>query len=218
VPQAFTSWKTSLSLRRFRVAKFKQRRQIQTRFKHLENVQIGGCTGLSFGWLQHHMREPGHPPAGRIIALDSDRSWVQIDYFAEVFNGTAAPSYQARVDAIAPFALGQGSCVMQATNETGAMFEDAIKHFDDNPGHHAIIMVLGKVDTNHVCAAHQGDTTLRFFDPNSGEYVVGNGQRRTFFQALAQQYGTYVSATGKRININVARWEFFALGRHRARR
>ena len=72
----------------------------------------------------------------------------------------------------------------------------------------------------YVRATHgyRKEGALVFFDPNSGEYVVPNAQRRAFFTALEQQYATYISATGTRIAITVDRWELFALGQQRARR
>jgi len=199
----FTSWKTIGALTQYRTTKFKQRRQIQTRFGHLQNVQIGGCTGLSFGWVQRYCRYPAETGASRIAILNTDQYWSNIDYLASVFNSNhAGTTYTGRVSTVTQHALGK-SVTGHATQISRTDFSTAIAHFDANPGAHVIVMSLGGVNTSHLCAAYQGAANLIFFDPNSGEYTVPNASRAAFLGSLHTQYGTYVSAAGTRIALTI---------------
>lgn len=207
----FTSWATTRALTAYRTTKFKQRRQIMTRFRHLPHVQVGGCTGLTFGWLQRHRRSPSEGGTARLAVLNTDQHWNHIDYLASVFNSRAAgKSYADRIATVAKHSLGMKAGEM-CEHTSAKDFSAVIHHLDNHPGYHAALMVLGGANTNHICAAVQRSSDLVFFDPNSGEYTVKNEHREGFFTALYAQYRTYVSSTGARRNITIDKLIFLQL-------
>ena len=194
---SFTSWATIGALTKYRTTKFKQRRQVFTRFKHLENVQIGGCTGLSFGWLQRYFKCPDETGSARIAILNTDQYWINIDYLASIFNSDLKDKkYLDRIKTVTLEALHK-TVTAHVFQISKTDFSRAIDHFDSNPGAHMIVLKL-VASTDHLCAAFQTGTSLIFFDPNSGEYTVPNASRSNFFEALHTQYLTYVQGDGKR--------------------
>ncbi len=211
----FTSWKTTANLKQYRVAKFKQRRQIFSRpaLRAMANIQIGGCTGLSFAWVQRHQKQRGEMPADRIAYLNTDEAWANTDYFAGFFNNTPHHTYADRVAYVAPSALGmrKGGTAIE---KDYASFATALRHLDANPGHHIVLMDLnGKgVSTNHFCSLYVDGGKMKFFDPNSGEYLCTSAQRLDFFKALTAQYLTYVSASGAAIAIKFKEVQFHHVG------
>ncbi len=213
MPQNFTSWKTIYALSRHRVAKYKQRRQLNTRphLKVLENVQIGGCTGLSFTWVQRHQKNPGETPSQRIEYLNTDQAWTNIDYFAGFFNNIPAGSYAERIEVVAPASVGmqrRGS-VSERDYES---FATALEHIIANPGYHFVMMCLKEVPTNHICALWSGVNGVVFFDPNSGEYKVSKGKIQALLKALTAQYATYVSSTGVKTKLTFREIQFHHVG------
>ncbi|WP_041599063.1 YopT-type cysteine protease domain-containing protein [Hahella chejuensis] len=212
---SFTSWKTISALKQFRVAKFKQRRQIMTRplLQQMKNIQVGGCTGLSFSWVQRHQRQRGETPANRIDYLNTDIAWKNTDYFAGYFNNTKHHSYADRIASVAPTSLGMrhGGVVIEKNYDT---YGSALQHLSNNPGHHIVMMVLsGKgISTNHVCALYVDADGMKFFDPNSGEYRCTTGKRLDFFKQLTAQYHTYVSSGGVAIDITFKEVQFHHVG------
>ncbi|WP_334189586.1 hypothetical protein [Noviherbaspirillum sp.] len=209
----FTSWKTISDLKRFRVAKYKQRRQIKSRplLATLPEVQIGGCTGLSFGWVQRYRKVPAEVAAKRIDYLNSDQGWRNIDYFAGFFNNLPAASYGERVDVVAPAAVGmrrRGT----VTETNYATFGSALTHLYANPGFYIIIMNLKGMPTNHLCALYAHPDGMIFFDPNSGEYKVPRGRMLDFFLALVRQYATYVTSAGAKVPLSFREIQFHHLG------
>ncbi len=209
----FTSWPTISALKKHRVAKYKQRRQIMTRplLQAMPNIQIGGCTGLSFAWIQRHQKMPSETSSDRIKYLDTDQAWSNVDYFASVFNNLPAKDYATRIAEIAPHSCGmkKGSSVIE---KDFSGFSTAIKHLNDNPGYHVVMMCLTPVKTNHVCGAWSGSGGIVFFDPNSGEYKVTKKQTQDLFKSLVLQYASYVSAKGIKTSIKFSEIQFHHIG------
>ncbi len=209
----FTSWKTISDLKRFRIAKYKQRRQLKTRplLATLPEVQIGGCTGLSFGWVQRYRKVPAEAAPKRVEYLNSDQGWRNIDYFAGFFNNLRGADYGERVDVVAPAAVGlRRRGTVQETNT--ATFGAALAHMYANTGFYIVIMCLRESPTNHLCALYAHPDGMVFFDPNSGEYRVPRGSMLAFFQALVRQYATYVSSTGVRNPLSFREIQFHHIG------
>ncbi|WP_158070110.1 YopT-type cysteine protease domain-containing protein [Motiliproteus sp. MSK22-1] len=163
----------------------------------LKSVQIGGCTGLSFQWIQRHKRFATEKPTDRIEFLNSDGAWTQIDYFAKQFNSwRTGGTYPERVEKVTPHTLG-GQMGEHHQEFNTATFSKTLAHLNNNPGYHIVIMELKGANTNHVCALHQDDNKMTFFDPNSGEYSLSSSNRASFLKNLETQYGTYVTSGGK---------------------
>jgi hypothetical protein len=211
----FTSWPTIANLAQFRVAKYKQRRVLYTTGRISEDsLKVGACTGLSFEWLQMHRKDPTATPASRVGAFKNDSAFDSIAYFAKVFNSTGS-SYEERLKTCGQFSFGRQRDVPVAEERDNVGFATLLKHLKDNPGYHAILMILefGKNSTNHVCALFQPKGgALTYFDPNSGEYSVLEDRRQYFFQQLVAQYLTYITAAGVVTPVTIDRWIVGAFG------
>jgi hypothetical protein len=209
---SFVSWPTISALSKFRVAKYKQRKELKSRplLEAMPNVQIGGCTGLSFGWTQRIQLNPSETASKRIAYMNTDQAWRNIDYFADVFNNLPARTYGQRVAEIAPHACGMKKGV-SASEMDPTTYATAIQHIAAHPGYHMVIMALRGAGTNHVCAMRAGGD-INFFDPNSGEYKVSPKNLKAFFLALTAQYATYISARGVKLNITFSEVQFHHIG------
>ncbi len=209
----FHSWPTIWQLKWYRVAKYKQRRQIMGRpalgAAHMPHIQNGACTGLSYAWIRQLRTMPTQGPVARCAALNSDASYTQHNYLASVYNSAAAgASYPARMATVAHHALGTAAGAAVNLNvQDFVNFTGLLHHLDTQHGEHLVAMDLNGVPTNHLCALSQGATHMRFFDPNLGEFRVANANRLAFFRNLVTQYATYVSGGGVAIHITFDAWD-----------
>lgn len=209
----YTSWKTKPRLKRFRIVKYKQRSQILTRpnLAVLENVQIGGCTGLSFGWIRRTRAAPHETPAQRLGYLDTDQSWRVIDVFAKYFNEQWGPNYAARVTRTSLH--GCGLSYQSGVTETNFLtYGTALPHIRANDGFHVLVLRFLELGPSHVCALYADTQGMRFFDPNSGEYYVGTNDQLEFFRALTEQYADYVAPNGVQASKTFSSVEVHHLG------
>ena len=209
----FTSWPTTPALKRYRVAKFKQRRQILSRrhLRTLEHVQIGGCTGLSFEWISRHRRRPGERPEARVEFLNSDAAWTVINMFANFFNSAGRDVRAERITRVAPNGCNM-QCGSHVDEDDFDTFAATLRHFDAHPGYHIVEIRFNQLMPNHLCALHVGIGGMTFFEPNSGEYSVAVGDRKAFLLALSAQYATYVSPKGKSTELTFRDVSFYHVG------
>jgi len=210
-PPPFTSWKTIFALKRYRVAKFKQRRQIKTRafLGTLQHVKIGGCTGLCFTWVARHRRWPGEQGGQRIDFMNTDQAWAEINLFAQFFNSAPAlGSHADRIARVAPRGCGMRRGPWIDEQDYRA-FGTTLAHFATYRGYHIVEMAFNEDAPNHICALHTSIAGLRFFDPNSGEYAVPPGKEAAFLGALTQQYRGYVSPAGETLQLTFKHLYFY---------
>lgn len=202
----FTSWPTISSVKKYRTAKYKQRRVLyETGWIENDNLKVGACTGLSYRWISLHKKAPSQSASSRTRALKPSSIFSSIAYFAEIFNSSdGGSSYEARITNTAKFALGSstGPIVTESDNVGFSKFTQL------RPGYYVIYMELRHAsgNTNHVCAGFQSGGEFTFFDPNSGEYKVKNADLKHFLQELVKQYRGYVTAKGKRVEVTIKQW------------
>lgn len=192
----FTSWPTPMALKMFRVAKFKQRRQIKSRphMRTLPYIQGGGCTGLSFCWVEQRLWFPRVPASVRIARFNTDEAWNRINQLANRFNNSGLVG-AARVNTVAPNIPGKrrGAAVMI---DGDSDFNDLRRTLDTAPGYYAVELVFVDKTVSHLCALYSGGMGLEFFDPNSGEYYLPKAGTAAFFRNLRSHYATYIDTDG----------------------
>jgi hypothetical protein len=203
----FTSWKTLSALAKYRTAKYKQRRVLnETGWIADARLAVGACAGLSLEWCKMHRQKPDWSASKRMDAFKVGSKFEQIAWIADVLNNVGT-TYAERLQMTCRAYLGQSRAGVEL--EVPGMSA----HLAANPGYHVVLMVLRRAggNTNHLCALYQGLTHLTFFDPNSGEYKVPNGERANFFQQLEAQYATYVTGAGQRDPVTIREWMFAAV-------
>lgn len=192
----FTSWPTPLALKIHRVAKFKQRRQIKSRahLAGLAHIQIGGCTGLSFCWIEQRLWYPRVPASVRIARFNTDEAWTRIDQLANRFNQGGLRG-AARVNAVAPNIPGRrrGSAI---EIDGDGDFSDLRQALDAAPGYYVVELVFKGKSISHLCALYNGGMGVEFFDPNSGEYHLLKARAAAFFRNLRAHYARYIAPNG----------------------
>jgi hypothetical protein len=195
----FTSWPTPLALKVFRVAKFKQRRQIKSRphLATLPYVQNGGCTGLSFCWIEQRLWYPRVPASVRLARFNTDEAWTRINQLANRFNNSGL-GRSARVSAVAPNIPGRGRGTPIPIDGDGD-FGDLRRALDAEPGYYVVELVFKGRSISHLCALYNGGMGLEFFDPNSGEYLLPKLAVASFFRHLRTHYANYVGADGRAV-------------------
>lgn len=205
----FTSWGLNWRISFSRVAKYKQRRQLQTRqgMSRHEELSVGACTALSTAWITSHRNNPNQAPADRVESFNSDADFVNHNRVAGKFNGTAASSQAERVAIFSEEAFGtsrQDVVKKTHTQHSLAEFSATTSFLDAHPGHYMMVMPITNHPTSHICALHAGPTEMRFFDPNFGEFRCNNSDRGSFFVRLKAQYEDYVNAAGvkKKLEFN----------------
>jgi hypothetical protein len=193
---AFASWRTPLALKMYRVAKFKQRRQIKSRrhLMNLANIQNGGCTGLSFCWVEQRLWYPRVPASVRIARFNTDEAWTRIDQLAHRFNHSGLGPAQ-RVNVVAPNIPGRGRGTPIDIDGQGD-FNELSRALDAAPGYHVIELAFRNEFLTHLCAIYNGGVRLEFFDPNSGEYHMPALAVAAFFRNLRSHYAKYVTPSG----------------------
>lgn len=209
--QDWTSWPTLSSVKKYRVAKYKQRRVLQeTGWIKDERLSVGACTGLSYRWISLHKKTPTESATNRTQALKPTSIFQTVAYFADVFNSNdSGLSYKSRIANTAKFSLGGVTTTSSIVSEKDNIgFGTFIQQLDNTSGYYVVFMNLSHSagSTNHVCAAFQTNSHLIFFDPNSGEYKVKNEQRKHFLQELVRQYKTYVTSSGKKVDVTINEW------------
>jgi hypothetical protein len=194
----FTSWPTPLALKLFRVAKFKQRRQLKSRphLATLPYVQGGGCTGLSFCWIEQRLWYPRVPASVRLARFNTDEAWTRIDQLANRFNNSGL-GRAARVDAVAPNIPGKARGAAIPIDGDGD-FQELRQVLAAEPGYYVVELVFKAGRISHLCALYSGGMGLEFFDPNSGEYVLPKAAAAGFFRNLRAHYANYIGADGAR--------------------
>lgn len=192
----FTSWPTPMALKVFRVAKFKQRRQIKSRphLKTLPSIQIGGCTGLSVCWIEQRLWFPRVPASVRLARFNTDEAWNRINQLANRFNNSGLRG-AARVNVVAPNIPGKGRGAFTSIDGDGD-FQDLRKVLEDQPGYYAVELIFKGKTISHLCALYSGGMGLEFFDPNSGEYYLPKAGIAAFFRGLRNHYATYIDSDG----------------------
>lgn len=198
----FKSWATIDDLRRYRVAKYKQRRQLNHTFERgvkffNENDALakGACTALCRDWIMNGM---GGTPETRLSNLIGQTYFAGAVAFATAMNRGGADGYERTQLEFAIREIGKTRAAYIVENNFGT-FENLRPHLIGHDGHHMMFMKFvptARIRTGHVVAAYTHGGIMNFFDPNSGEYQVGlnDGALTTFFRALVRQYETYVFA------------------------
>lgn len=207
------SWKTSPALKCYRMAKYKQRRQIMTRsfMREFEYVQAGGCTGLAFFWVDRRRKHPAETAADRIASLNTKESWKGIDEFAYSFNKARGDFGVNRIMRVAPHGCGL-QCGAWVEETDFVAFQSTLDHLAAWPGFHILEMRFNQAVAGHICAMQAGLDGLRFFDPNSGEYVAAPKSEAAFLRLLTAHYKTYVSSTGKTMPLTFLKLCFYHVG------
>ncbi len=195
----FTSWPTPLSLKVFRVAKFKQRRQIKSRphLATLQHIQIGGCTGLSCCWIEQRLWYPRVPASVRLARFNTDEAWSRINQLANRFNNSGLLRAE-QVNVVAPNIPGKGRGAEIQIDGDGD-FRDLRRALDAEPGYYLVELVFKGSRISHLCALYNGGTGLEFFDPNSGEYALPKVAVAAFFRNLRSHYANYVAPNGQSV-------------------
>lgn len=195
----FSSWPTPLSLKLFRVAKFKQRRQLKSRphLATLPYVQGGGCTGLSFCWIEQRLWYPRVPASVRMARFNTDEAWTRINQLANRFNNSGLRR-AARVDAVAPNIPGRARGAALAVDGDGD-FQELRQMLSSQPGYYVVELVFKAGSISHLCALYSGGTGLEFFDPNSGEYALPKAVAPLFFRNLRTHYANYIGVDGAKV-------------------
>lgn len=193
----FSSWPTPVALKIYRVAKFKQRRQVKSRrhLMNLANIQNGGCTGLSFCWIEQRLWYPRVPAGVRIARFNTDAAWTRIDQLAHRFNHTGLGPAE-RVNVTAPNIPGRRRGAPVAIDGQGD-FGDLRLALDAAPGYYVLELAFRDQDLTHLCALYNGGAGLEFFDPNAGEYHVPTLAMAAFFRNLRGHYAKYVAPGGE---------------------
>lgn len=197
------SWPTIRSLEAFRTAKYKQRRVLNsTGWIEDPNLQVGACTALSLEWLKAHHANPSMSASKRIASFKAGADKTKLSWLAGVFNAVGT-TYPERIKMVARAFLGRANLGDQIDGPDTA---GLTAYLDANRDYGMLMMKLTPAITNHICAYFQDATALTFFDPNSGEYRVNNGDRRAMIAALRAQYLTYLYSSGLRAPQTIEFW------------
>jgi hypothetical protein len=185
-----------MTLKMHRVAKFKQRREIKSRryLATLAHIQQGGCTGLSVCWIEQHLTFPSMPATMRIARFNNDYAWNRINQLADRFNNRALGRLE-RVHGVAPN-ISNRSHGVAVYIDGDSDFKDLRETLIGTCGYYMVELVFKKGTINHMCALYAGGQRMKFFDPNSGEYVVNNVDIARFFRKLRGHYAGYIAADG----------------------
>jgi len=189
----FTSWSLGWRIGRYRVAKYKQRRQLQTRagMDFLEALADGACTALTLAWIGAHRANPLQTAGTRIESFNSDADFFRHNRTAASYNAVQG-SHAARVEAAAPGDIAN----RHLTEADLTTFSATLARLTARPGYYIVTMEITNYPTSHVCALFADASGLVLFDPNFGEFKVQASNRAAFFLLLRKQYETYVSKDG----------------------
>lgn len=210
------SWGLSWKMKLDRVAKFKQR-------THVENNAIdpeaGVCAGAALMWLKQLLDQPAESADQRIAYIaDSDR-WPDMKRMHGTFNSLRHGTYMDRLRAGVP-----NVCMRQTGGEVTRSGRQGVEELvtfieQTQPSHYVMdfsFEVPPGMDeedmSTHTCAFYVANSRMRFFDPNFGEFEV-KGSIKSFLLRLHDQYRTYLSRKGVRIDLVIGEMRVIQVAR-----
>lgn len=196
----YIAWKTPLTMKWHRVAKFKQRAQLEKnpRLRAIPSLAGGACVGLSFVWLSRHLQFPAESATGRCAFLSRGDTWFLIERHCSAFNTTLTLDNTRRIQINLPNICGRSSTSsIEARGREG--LKTLVQHVKNTqPGYYIWLMDFECGGSGHMCAFHANSKHLRFFDANSGEYLIHADRASDFFKQLYTHYLNYLSGAGVR--------------------
>ncbi|MGE7990120.1 YopT-type cysteine protease domain-containing protein [Pseudomonas sp. NPDC089554] len=199
-----------------RAAKFKQRTHVENNALDRES---GVCAGAALMWLKQLLEQPAESPEQRIASISDSERWFEMKRMHGEFNTVRHGTYMDRLRIGIPnVCMRQTGREKTATGRQGV--EELVTFIDETqPSHYAMDFSfdvpagMNEDDVStHTCAFYVANNRMRFFDPNFGEFEV-NGNIKSFLLKLHEQYRTYVSRKGVRVDLVIAEMRLIQVAR-----